>query len=78
MGGDMDTDLILVSGIAVLMLSIPSAVAAFAERRVPWTAMVVVIIGAAIVGYGWQNHPVEMTLAEVPNVIFRVIARVIP
>lgn len=78
MGGDMDTDLILVSGIAVLMLSIPSAVAAFAERRTPWTAMVVVIMGAAIVAYGWQNHPEEMTLAELPHVIFRIIARVIP
>lgn len=74
----MDTDLIIVSGLAVLMLSIPSAVAAFAERRTPWAALVVVIIGAAILGYGWQNHPEPMTLAEVPHVIIRIIARVIP
>lgn len=74
----MDTDLILFSGFAVLMLSIPSAVASFAEGRVPWTALVVVIVGAGITGYGWQSVPGDMTLAEVPHVIFRMIARVLP
>lgn len=74
----MDTDLILVTGLAVLMLSIPSALAAFAERRTPWTGLVVVIIGAGIFGYGWHNHPEGMSFAEVPHVIIRVLARVLP
>ena len=72
----MDTDLIIVSGIVILMLSIPSAVSAFAEGRGPWVALV--ILGFAVVGYGWKHHPVEMTLAEVPHTIYRVLARVIP
>ena len=74
----MDTDLIIVSGIVILMLSIPSAVSAFAEGRGPWVALVVVILGFAVVGYGWKHLSVEMTLAEVPHTIYRVLARVIP
>ncbi|GAA6147454.1 hypothetical protein [Pseudooceanicola nitratireducens] len=74
----MDTDLILVAGLAVLMLSVPSAVSAFAERRAGWTALVVTVIGAGIFGYGWVNAPPPMTLAEVPHAIIRVLARVIP
>ena len=74
----MDSDLIMVIGLVVLMLSIPSAVSAFAEGRAPWTALVVVIIGGAIFGWGWQHHPEDMTVADVPHVIYRVLARVIP
>ena len=32
----MDSDLILVVGIVILMLSIPSALSAFADGRAPW------------------------------------------
>ena len=62
----------------MLMLSVPSAVSAFAERRAPWTALIVTLIGVGIVGFAVINHPVPMTLAEVPHAIIRVIARVIP
>ena len=74
----MDSDLIMVAGILILMLSIPSAISAYADGRGPWVALVVVILGAAALGWGWQNHPTEMTLTEVPHVIIRVLARVIP
>lgn len=74
----MDTDLIMVIGMGVLMLSIPSAVAAFADRRFPLVALVVILAGAATVWWGWTNHAGEMTLAEVPHVIYRIVARVIP
>ncbi|EAQ03702.1 hypothetical protein OB2597_10681 [Pseudooceanicola batsensis HTCC2597] len=74
----MDNDLILVAGLVVLMLAIPSAVSAFADRRPPWTALVVIILGAGVVAFAWQGHPAGMTLAEVPQAIFRVLARVIP
>lgn len=74
----MDTDLILVIGLAVLMLSIPSAISAIAENRGPWVAMLIVIIGGALVGWAWVNHPGGYTLSEVPHSIFRVLARIIP
>lgn len=74
----MDTDLILVTGIAVLMLSVPAAVSAFAERRAPWTALAVVVVGAGIVAFGCVNHPGGMSVAEVPHAIIRVIARFLP
>lgn len=74
----MDSDLIMVAGLVLLMLSIPSAIAAYADRRRPWVATLVVLVGAGVLYYGWDNHPETMTLAEVPHVIIRVIARVIP
>ena len=74
----MDTDLILVIGVLVLMLSIPSVVAAFAESRAPWIAMLVIIIGASLVGWAWVNHPEGYTVSDIPHAIIRVLARVIP
>ena len=46
----MDSDLIMVAGILILMLSIPSAISAYADGRGPWVALVVVILGAAVLG----------------------------
>ncbi|MGI3169404.1 hypothetical protein ACRARG_09650 [Pseudooceanicola sp. C21-150M6] len=74
----MDFDLILTAGIVVLMLSIPSAIAAFADRRGPWIALIVIIIGAGIVGFAWMNHPEGYEVADIPHAIIRVLARVIP
>ena len=74
----MDSDLIMVTGLVLLLLSIPSAVAAFAESRGPWVALIVVCLGAGVFYWGWINHPAPMDVAEVPHVIFRVVARVMP
>lgn len=74
----MDTDLIMVAGLGVLMLSIPSALSAFADRRFPVVALAVTIVGGCAFYYGWDNHHEDMTLAEVPHVIIRILARVIP
>ncbi|WP_136636444.1 hypothetical protein [Pseudooceanicola onchidii] len=74
----MDSDLIMVAGLGLLILSIPSAVAAFADGRRPYVALSVVLAGAGVLGWGWVHHPEEMTVAELPHVIFRVLARVIP
>jgi hypothetical protein len=74
----MDGDLIIVAGLAMLMLSIPSAVSAYADGRRPWVALVVMIAGAGVLIWGWGTHPADMSLAEVPHVIIRVLARVIP
>mgnify|MGYP000182462659 CR=1 FL=1 len=74
----MDSDLIIVAGVLLLLLSIPSAVAAFADGRRPLVAILVILMGAGVLAWGWQTHPAEMTAAEVPHVIFRVLARVIP
>lgn len=74
----MDADLIIVAGLVMLMLSIPSAVSAYADGRRPWVAMIVILAGAAVFYWGWDNHTADMSVAEVPHVIIRVLARVIP
>ena len=74
----MDSDLIMVTGLVLVMLSFPSAVSAFADGRRPLVAALVVLVGVGVFCWGWMHHPVPMTLAEVPHVIFRVLARVIP
>lgn len=74
----MDSDVIMVTGIVVLMLSIPSAVASFADGRRPWIALLVIVIGGGILGWGWIHHPETMSLGEIPHVIVRVMARILP
>ncbi|WP_375175827.1 hypothetical protein [Pseudooceanicola sp.] len=74
----MDSDLIMVAGLVLLVLAIPSAVAAFAEGRRPLVALAVVLAGAGVFAFGWSVRPQPMALSEVPHVIFRVLARVIP
>jgi len=74
----MDSDLIMVAGLLLLILSIPSAIAAFADGRRPLVAIAVILTGAGVFAFGWQAHPEEMTPAELPHVIFRVVARILP
>ena len=74
----MDSDVIMVTGIVILMLSIPAALSAFVDQRRPWVSAFVVLVGAGIFAWGWVHHPEDMTLDELPHVVIRVLARIIP
>jgi hypothetical protein len=40
--------------------------------------MLVIIIGATLMGWAWVNHPEGYTVSDIPHAIIRVLARVIP
>jgi hypothetical protein len=73
----MDTDLILVIGIAVCVLSIPALLSAFAESRPPRYGAIMLLIGGVLLVTALTQKPSGYTFDEVPDVIFRVIGRFI-
>ena len=71
----MDTDLLLVIGILVLALSVPSLLSAYVEGRVPRAGSILVLIGGVLVVVALTQHGRGYSFAELPDVVFRVIGR---
>ena len=71
----MDTDLMLVIGLAICTLAIPSLLSAFAESRAPRAGAIMVLIGGVLLALALTQKPSGYTFAEIPDVIFRVIGR---
>lgn len=74
----MDTDLVLVLGLVVAGFSIPSAVSALTDGRSPRAPMLTILLAGALVIYALAARPGGYSLAEVPEVFARVVARVLP
>ena len=73
----MDTDLILVIGIVLCILAIPSLLAAFAESRGPRSGFVLVTIGTILVVMALTQSVKNYSFAELPNVFVSVISRLL-
>ncbi|NEY89914.1 hypothetical protein [Tabrizicola oligotrophica] len=73
----MDTDLMLVLGLAVIVLAIPALLAAFSESRPPRMAALMVLVGGILLALALTQKPSGYAFAEVPDVIMRVFARVL-
>ena len=69
----MNTDLMLVVGIVVCALSLPSLLAAFSESRAPRAGSVLLLIGGILLVMALTKKPGGYTLADVPHVFTRVI-----
>ncbi|WP_121065552.1 hypothetical protein [Chachezhania antarctica] len=69
-------DVSLILGLFFLCLYIPSRLAALAERRTPWTAWIIGVSGAILVGSAVVRQ--SYTLAEIPDIFYRVIAPLVP
>jgi hypothetical protein len=74
----MSTDLALVMGIVIGMFSIPSAISAFSDRRVPRASAVTIIIAGALILYAVQNKAGGYRFEDIPNAFIEVIADVMP
>ena len=72
---DLDTDLILVIGVVVLLLSIPSLLSAFAEARAPRAGAVMLLIGGALIAVALTRNGAGYTFADLPGVFVRVVER---
>jgi hypothetical protein len=71
----MDTDLILVIGVVVLVLSFPSLLSAFSESRAPRAGAILLLIGGVLVVVALTRHSAGYTFAEIPDVFVRVVGR---
>ena len=71
----MDTDLILVIGIVLCTLSIPTLLSAYVESRVPRSGAVLVFIGGVMVVVALTQNAGGYAFADVPDVFFNVIGR---
>ena len=71
----MDIDLILVIGILVGVLAIPSLLAAYSESRPPRIGAVMVLISGVLLAVALTQKGGGYRLDEVPDVILSVIKR---
>ena len=73
----IDPDLALVSGLGLAALAIPSLAAAYADRRLPWLALVLLATAAALVVLAIMAAPQGYALHDVPQAFYHVIGRVL-
>jgi hypothetical protein len=71
----LDADSVLVIGLVLLVLSIPSIVAAYADRYIPRLSVLLCLSGLLAVGWAYWASPTAYGLADIPTVLVQVIAR---
>ena len=71
----MDSDLMLVTGIILGVLSIPAMLNAYSDGRAPRLASIVVLIAGALIVVAVKDHPSGYTPAELPDVFSRVFRK---
>ncbi len=70
----MGYDYQLVGGAVLILLSLVAIANAMVENRSPLYSVIGVLIGAGLVGWAWMLSGQELTVMEVPNAVFRVLA----
>jgi hypothetical protein len=71
----MDPDLLLVIGIFMGVLAIPSMLSAFSESRAPRLGSIMVLIAGVLLVVALQNKPGGYTISQIPDVFFKVVGR---
>ena len=71
----MDTDLLLTIGIILMVLTLPSLLAAWTQGRPPRFGAVMLIVGALLVVLAVTNRPSDYTVNQVPDIMLNVFAR---
>jgi hypothetical protein len=71
----MDNDLILVIGIIVGALAIPSLIGAFSESRPPRAAAILFLIGGTLIVVALTRNTAGYAFGDIPDLFVRVIGR---
>jgi len=74
----MDTDLVLLVGIVIAALSVPSVLSALSDKRAPRASAITILIAGGLILFAMQGKPVGYRLAELPDIVVNVIARYMP
>lgn len=73
----MSSDLTLMAGVLFLFLMLPAAISDFAAGRPPRRPAVLFVIGGLLILYAIQTSPTGYRPADLPEVVMRVIGRLI-
>jgi len=73
----MDSDTIFVVGFVIAVLSIPAMVSAFSDSRTPRVPAIIILIGGLMIGYAINERPGAYSFETFPDVVVRVIGKVI-
>ena len=71
----MDPDLALILGLVLIVLSIPSMVAAFSDGHAPRVAAFTLIAGGVMVIWAITTKPGGYTIRDVPDTFMTVVGR---
>lgn len=71
----MNTDLMLVIGIVLGVLSIPAMLNAFSDGRAPRLASIVVLVAGVLIFLAIYGHRPTYTPSDLPGVFARVFRR---
>ena len=71
----MDSDILLIIGIVLAVLSVPAMLSAFSESRAPRVATFTAVVAGCMIVYAVQTQPGGYSWSEVPEVFVRVVAR---
>jgi hypothetical protein len=74
----LDNDLVLVVGIILAVLSIPSILSAISDRRAPRASAITVLIAGGLILFAVQGKPGGYNLEQMPDVVMSLIARYMP
>ena len=73
----MDTDLVLTVGIVLVVLTLPSLLAAWVEGRAPRLGAIMLIASTAMIVTAVLYKPGGYAINDIPGVMVAVVARVI-
>lgn len=71
----MDADVMLVTGMVLSVLSLPSIAAAWAERRSPRVGTIVLLGGGGLILWALREKDGGYALADIPDVVYSVIGQ---
>ncbi|NJM81799.1 MAG: hypothetical protein HC844_04240 [Tabrizicola sp.] len=71
----MDNDLMLTLGIILILLIIPSLLAAWVDGRAPRVGAVVLVIAAAMILTAISRTPGGYSFGDIPGVMMNVFSR---
>ena len=72
----MDRDVLFLMGLLFLPLAFVALVAAWADRRTPWAALILVAMGLGLAGFAQFTHPSGgYTVRAIPQVALETVAR---
>jgi len=72
----MDRDLLFLIGLVFLPLAFVALVSAWADRRAPWAALILLVIGLGLSGWAWVTHPAGgYDWQTLPQVAMETLAR---
>lgn len=71
----MNSDLLLVIGLVIGALSIPSVISAFSDSRPPRAASIAIVISGGLVLAAFVTKPGGYSAGQIPDVFARVLAQ---